>query len=54
MIGGFVVGAGNGFGETVVVRALGPSLTSAGMVGALRDPTLELHDQNGALHHDKR
>ena len=49
MIGGFVVGAGNGFGETVVVRAIGPSLTSAGIVGALRDPTLELHDQNGAL-----
>jgi hypothetical protein len=49
MIGGFVVGAGNGFGETVVVRAIGPSLTSAGIVGALHDPTLELHDQNGAL-----
>lgn len=49
MIGGFVVGAGNGFGETVVVRAIGPSLTGAGIVGALRDPTLELHDRNGAL-----
>jgi hypothetical protein len=49
MIGGFVVGGGNGFGETVVVRAIGPSLTSAGIQAALPDPALELHDQNGAL-----
>ena len=52
MIGGFIVGAGlgnNGSGsEKVIVRAIGPSLTAAGVAGALQDPTLELHDGNGA------
>ena len=33
----------------MVVRALGPSLGSANVTGALQDPTLELHDSNGAL-----
>ncbi len=47
MIGGFIVG--NGGDATVVIRALGPSLTSAGIVAPLLDPTLELHDGNGAL-----
>ena len=32
-----------------MVRALGPSLTAFGVTGALADPTLELHDGNGAL-----
>jgi hypothetical protein len=32
----------------VLVRALGPSLTNSGVAGALGDPTLELHDGNGA------
>ncbi len=52
MIGGFIVGAGlgnNGTGsEKVIVRAIGPSLTAVGVVGAMQDPTLELHDGNGA------
>ena len=48
MIGGFILG--NGTGTTnVLIRALGPSLTGQGVVGALADPTLELHDSNGAL-----
>ena len=47
MIGGIIVGAGQGGGSKVVVRALGPSLT--GVQEALADPTLELHDSNGAL-----
>jgi hypothetical protein len=48
MIGGFILGgeAGN---ANVLVRALGPSLTPLGVTGALADPTLELHDANGAL-----
>jgi hypothetical protein len=46
MIGGFIVGGGSGGNSTVVVRALGPSLEVS---GALADPTLELHDGNGAL-----
>jgi len=41
------VGGGTG-GSLVVVRAIGPSLSSAGVQGALADPTLELHDANGA------
>jgi BNR repeat protein len=53
MIGGFIVGGGlgvNGAGsEKVVVRGIGPSLTRAGVPNALQDPTLELHDGNGAL-----
>jgi hypothetical protein len=32
---------------TVLIRALGPSLASAGIAGALADPVLELHDTNG-------
>ena len=31
------------------MRALGPSLPDFGISGALADPTLELHDENGAL-----
>jgi glucose/arabinose dehydrogenase len=48
MIGGFVIGNNIGASK-VVVRALGPSLTSGGVVNPLADPTLELHDSNGAL-----
>ena len=47
LIGGFIVqGAAS---KNVIVRALGPSLTGLGVSGALADPTLELHDQNGNL-----
>src|SRR5262249_12432829 len=31
------------------VRAIGPSLTAAGVTGALQNPVLELHDGAGAL-----
>ena len=33
----------------VLVRALGPSLTDSGVVGALQDPTLTLHNADGFL-----
>jgi hypothetical protein len=33
----------------VLLRAIGPSLTNFGVSNALPDPTLELHDGNGAL-----
>ena len=46
MIGGFILGAGS---ADVIVRAIGPSLTSFGVEGALQDPALELHDANGVL-----
>ena len=45
LIGGFVIG-GPGLAN-VVVRAVGPSLASFGVVNALEDPTLEVHDGNG-------
>lgn len=48
MIGGFILGGETG-NANVLVRALGPSLTQFGVTGALADPTLELHDGNGAL-----
>jgi hypothetical protein len=48
MIGGFILGGGSG-NMNVIVRAIGPSLTTAGINGALADPTLELRDGNGAL-----
>jgi hypothetical protein len=45
MIGGFIIGGTEP--TTVLVRALGPSLTAAGVSGVLEDPVLELHDLNG-------
>ena len=53
MIGGFIVGGGlgtNGDGSSeVLVRALGPELTSFGVADALQDPKMELFDGNGNL-----
>jgi len=47
MIGGFIV---TGSGEkNVIVRAIGPSLAQHGITNPLQDPTLELHNGNGAL-----
>ncbi len=46
-IGGFIIG-GN-VPKQVIVRAIGPSLTKAGVEGALADPVLELRDSSGNL-----
>ncbi|MGI8481346.1 MAG: hypothetical protein ACR2MF_04680 [Chthoniobacterales bacterium] len=46
MIGGFISGDDTG-SDRMVVRAIGPSLASAGVSGALLDPVLELHDVSG-------
>ena len=46
MIGGFIVGGGNG-GTRVVARAIGPSLQAAGVQGALADPMLRLVNAQG-------
>ncbi|MEP7072151.1 MAG: peptidylprolyl isomerase [Verrucomicrobiota bacterium] len=46
MIGGFVLTGGS---RTLVVRSLGPTLTQFGVIGALPDPKLELHNAQGAL-----
>jgi hypothetical protein len=47
MIGGFIYLGGAG-STNVVIRAIGPSLAQAGISNPLNDPTLELHDGNGA------
>lgn len=47
LIGGFIVLGDNP--ASVILRAIGPSLGAAGVVGALQDPTLELHDSSGVL-----
>jgi hypothetical protein len=49
MIGGFIIGPAGGTTTTVVMRAIGPSLANFGITGALQDPTLELHNGNGAV-----
>jgi glucose/arabinose dehydrogenase len=48
MIGGFIIGNNIGASK-VIVRALGPSLATAGVANPLADPTVELHDGNGAF-----
>ena len=48
MIGGVIVGGSDYPGSLdTVVRALGPSLTAAGISDPLADPMLELHDADG-------
>jgi hypothetical protein len=48
MIAGFILGGPSGT-TRIVVRGLGPSLSSTGVLGALPDPTLQLRDSNGGL-----
>lgn len=46
-IAGFVVqGTGN---KQVLIRALGPTLTAAGVTGVLADPTVDLYDSTGQI-----
>jgi len=47
MIGGVIIG--NGDLPIVVLRAIGPTLASSGIANPLLDPTIELHDGNGAV-----
>lgn len=44
--GMIVLGQGS---QGVIIRAIGPSLTSSGVSGALADPTLNVHNGNGVL-----
>jgi hypothetical protein len=46
MIGGFILGGSDN--TRIVVRGIGPSLAQFGLNPVLADPTLELHDSNGA------
>src|SRR6266487_3642636 len=47
VIGGFIVQGAQP--KTVIIRAIGPELTQYGIPNALANPTLELHDDTGAL-----
>ena len=47
LISGFIVG--DVASATVIVRALGPSLASFGVSGALSDPTLTIYDATGSV-----
>jgi hypothetical protein len=48
LISGFIVVSPDSSKVRVIVRALGPSLTGQGVVGALQDPTIDLLDKD---HH---
>jgi phospholipase/lecithinase/hemolysin len=45
LIGGLIIGSGPG--PIVAMRAIGPSLSAAGIAHPLLDPTIELHNGNG-------
>ena len=47
MIGGFIVQGTQP--KRVILRAIGPELSQYGVPNAMADPTLELHNANGAL-----
>jgi hypothetical protein len=47
LIGGFIIRGTDA--KTVILRALGPSLTAHGVAGALTDPILSLFDEGGNL-----
>jgi hypothetical protein len=47
MIGGFILG-GSPNSTRIALRGIGPSLSQFGLNNVLADPTLELHDANGA------
>jgi hypothetical protein len=48
LIAGYVLGRSNTGNDRIAIRGLGPSLAQFGLSPVLADPTLELHDQNGA------
>lgn len=47
MIGGFILGGGEGGFAQVIVRGIGPSLADANVSDVLADPTIEVFDGNG-------
>jgi len=46
VIGGFILDAGS-VSTNVIIRGIGPSLSSSGITGALSDPTIDLRDASG-------
>jgi sugar lactone lactonase YvrE len=49
LIAGFVVGGNGPVGTSILVRALGPSLSAFGISDPLADPIVELRDASGTL-----
>jgi hypothetical protein len=49
LIAGFVIGGTGQIGTSILVRALGPSLSNFGVTNALPDPVLEVRDASGVL-----
>ena len=49
LIVGFIVGGSSLLNNPIVVRAIGPSLSQAGLANGLPDPKLELYDGSGAV-----
>ena len=49
LIAGFVVGGTGPVGTSILVRALGPSLSAFGISNPLPDPVVELRDASGTL-----
>jgi hypothetical protein len=49
LIGGVILGPAGSPTSRVLVRAIGPSLASAGIARPLLDPVLELHNKDGVL-----
>ena len=47
LIGGFILRGSPD--KRIMIRAIGPSLSSSGITNVLADPVLELHDHTGAL-----
>ncbi|MEY2490343.1 MAG: hypothetical protein QOC70_2285 [Verrucomicrobiota bacterium] len=47
LIAGVIIGPGDS--PVMLLRAIGPTLASSGIANPLLDPTLELHDGNGAM-----
>lgn len=45
LIGGFIVSGSS----KILLRSIGPSLTSFGVAGALTDPTIEVYDSSGTV-----
>ncbi|HEY8835335.1 MAG TPA: DVUA0089 family protein, partial [Chthoniobacterales bacterium] len=45
LIGGFIIKGSQS--KTLVLRAIGPSLTASGLTNVLADPVLEVHDSTG-------
>ena len=49
LVAGFIVGGNTLLNNPIVARAIGPSLSQAGVANPLLDPKLELHDESGAV-----